>query len=883
MLGTHRLFLSRFLLICALAALAAGAETAPEKIFSETVQPVLKEKCLGCHGEGITLAKLDLRTREAMLSGGGRGPAIIPGNAAKSLLYQALEHEQGLQMPPDLKLPEETRAAFRAWIDGGAPYVKTAAKGPDWGKFEKDDLWAFYPVADIEPPDESGVSTAVDAFIQRKLRERGIEPAPPAGRRTLIRRATFDLTGLPPDPKDVDAFVNHPAGDREAFAQVVDRLLASPSYGERWGRHWLDVVRYADTGGYSNDFERPNAWRYRDYVIRAFNDDKPYDRFILEQIAGDELFPDNPEAAIATGFLRTGPWEHTAMSVAAETRQLWLDDVTHSTVTAFMGLTMGCAKCHDHKFDPLPQKDYYRVQAVFATTAFAHRKTPFLESERRDGFQAGNERMRQLIAQVMKKLAEYEALNKQRLFEQYGITDLKNLPEGVGKQSGLTAEEKEGQKLYRKHLSIHKLSAERYEPLAFSVSSGLLDGCNDVTPGGANSYLEKADYESAETFLLAGGSIQSPGEKVTPGVLGAVEQYSGYPAPPIPQTVAGRRAALARWIANEKNPLTARVMVNRIWQYHFGAGLAGDSNNFGKMGKKPTHPELLDWLASDFINGGWHTKRMHRLIMLSDAYMRSSEHPGAETVAAKDPESRYLAYFSPRRIEAEALRDAMLAVSGELSPAAGGPGTYPQINRNVADQPRHAMGSLRPLYWAEPTKLARNRRSIYSFQQRSLMDPLVEVFNGPPMDLSCERRDATTVPTQAFSLFNSEISYDLAVAFAGRLHRETSSNAERVKRAFRLAYGRDPEPAEMDAALTHIAEMTRYHREAPPPQRVKTEPVLHRSITSELTGENFRFEEDRPPWPNEENLQWGDVDPETRALADVALAMFNSNEFVYVY
>ncbi|MCP5119138.1 MAG: DUF1549 domain-containing protein, partial [bacterium] len=237
-------------------------------------------------------------------------------------------------------------------------------------------------------------------------------------------------TGLPPTPAEVDAFVNDPAAEQEAFEKVVDRLLASSRYGERWGRHWLDVVRYADTGGYSNDFERPNAWRYRDYVIRAFNDDKPYNQFILEQVAGDELFPDDPEALIATGFLRTGPWEHTGMAVAAVTRQLWLDDVTHSTVNTFLGLTMGCAKCHDHKFDPLPQSDYYRVQAVFATTAFVRREVPFLDVERRDGFAEGRKRIRQLIKQVEGKLAEYTELNKRRLFEKYNITDLKNLPEG---------------------------------------------------------------------------------------------------------------------------------------------------------------------------------------------------------------------------------------------------------------------------------------------------------------------------------------------------------------------------------------------------------------------------------------------------------------------
>jgi uncharacterized protein DUF1549/uncharacterized protein DUF1553/cytochrome c len=884
MLGNLRIFLELGVLVCAVLVPAWAAETDAGRLYSETIQPVMKEKCLGCHGVGNIFASLDLRTREAMLKGGGRGPAVVPGDASASLLYKALEHQAGpaLMMPPGSKLPEETRTAFRNWIDTGAPFIEVQEAGFEWGKFEKDDLWAFYPLQDVTPPEIDTADSAVDAFIQRKLRERGLEPGPAADRRTLIRRATIDLTGLLPSPEDVDAFVDDAAPEREAFAKVVDRLLSSPQYGERWGRHWLDVARYADTGGYSNDFERPNAWRYRDYVIRAFNDDKPYDRFILEQIAGDELYPDNSEAAIAVGFLRSGPWEHTGMSVAAETRQLWLDDVTHSTVTAFLGVTMGCAKCHDHKFDPLPQKDYYRVQAVFATSAFARRKVDFLEVERRDGFEDGKARFDMLVEQVRTKLAEIEALNKQRLFAKYNITDLNDLPEGVGKKSGLTPEEKEGEKLYRKHLSLQQLSAERYEPLTLSVSSGLLPEANDITPGGEKSYLKKPDYETAETHLLVGGSIQSPGEKVTPGVLGAIEEYSGYPAPEIPETVAGRRSALARWIAHKDNPLTARVMVNRIWQYHFGSALAGNANNFGKMGKKPTHPELLDWLAGKFIEGGWRLKPLHRQIMLSDVYMRSSNHPTADDLAEKDPDNYYLAYFTPRRVEAEVLRDAMLAVADELSPAAGGPGTYPQINRSVADQPRHAMGSLRPAYWAEPTKAARNRRSIYSFQQRSLIDPLVEVFNGPPLDMSCEQRDATTVPTQAFSLFNSELSYDLALVFAARLSREADDNAARIERAFRLAYGRTPTAEERDASLAHIADLTEYHRTTPPVEKPEQKPLL-RSITSELTGEIFNFQEERPPWQSEENLQPRDVDPETRALADLALVIFNSNEFAYIY
>ena len=539
------------------------------------------------------------------------------------------------------------------------------------------------------------------------------------------------------------------------------------------GQTLLDVTRYADTGGYSNDFERPNAWRYRDYVIRSFNNDKPYDRFILEQIAGDELFPDAPEAIIATGFLRTGPWEHTGMAVAAVTRQLFLDDVTHHVGQAFLGMTVGCARCHDHKFDPIPTKDYYRLQAVFSTTAFARRPLPFQHFESSQGFDAGRKRFAALIAGLEERQEELHDRARVRLAAERGEEVAASATSGV-LQRFLKGNEAETLKLIRKQGTIHKVSARRFEPLATSVTSGLIDEWNDVTSG-ANSYLEAADYENAETHVLIGGDIQAPGDQVTPGVLEAVERYSGLAAPEIPKAVVGRRAALAEWIADPRNPLTARVMVNRIWQYHFGRGLAANANNFGKMGKKPSHPELLDWLANFFIERDWSVKAVHRVILYSEAYQRSAEHQNLTELQQQDPDNIYLARFSPRRLEAEELRDAILAVSGELSGSRGGPGTYPQINAGVASQPRHIQGSLAPLYVPEAQRRRRNRRSIYSFQQRGLIDPMIEVFNGANPDLTCEHRESSTVPTQAFTLLNSEQSHEMALIMAQRLEKESLS------------------------------------------------------------------------------------------------------------
>jgi hypothetical protein len=853
------------------------AET-PEELFTSKLLPVLERDCQGCHGAAQAFSKFDVRSREALIKGGVRGTALVPGKAEESLLIHVLEGRNKLQMPPggeSKKLAPELITAFRSWVDAGAPWPeKTAAAKWD---YKDEDLWAFKPLRTLN------ADKRIDDFINARLSERGIAAAPKADRQTLIRRATIDLTGLPPTPAEVQAFLQDKTP--KAWEKLVDRLLASPRYGERWGRHWLDVARYADTSGYSNDFERPNAWRYRDYVIRSFNADKPYDRFILEQIAGDELFPGDPEALIATGFLRSGPWEHTAMSVEAVTRQLFLDDVTHNTAATFLGMTLGCARCHDHKFDPIPTRDYYRMQAVFATTEFARPKLPFLRYENTSDLAAGADHMREIYDRTRAKVQEYRTRAARELLKKHGVAKIEDLPKGeleraMNTGAGLDPETYEEYKLFQKHSQLYRESLDRFEPKAFAVSSGPLDGFTDG--GGSLKYPARSDYEPATVHILTGGNIQSPAEPVTPGLLSALEVHGGYPAPEIADTVEGRRSVLARWIANPKNPLTARVMVNRIWQYHFGKGIAADTSNFGKMGKKPTHPELLDHLANTFIENGWSIKSVHRAILLSDAYRRSSSHPQMEVVRAKDPENALLSHFSARRVEAEVLRDAVLAVSGELSSETGGPGVFPQINDDVARQPQHRMGSLAPVYHASALKRHRNRRTIYTFQQRSLIDPMIEVFNGPSLDLQCERRESSTVPTQAFALFNSAFLHDMSLAFAARLQQQGGDLDSQIRRAFWLAYGRAPEPRELDASRRHIAAMTAHHQSSPPPPQPQKKSVIHK-ITSELTGETFEFKQQDDPAEFEANLHPSEVGAETRALADFALVLLNSNEFVYVY
>ena len=882
--GTFRLSAMRnCLLPAALLPLTCLAAGAGEELFREIVQPTLKQQCLGCHGEGNTFAELDLRTRDGALKGGLRGAAVVAGDPGSGTLIAALEHAGELKMPPggdEKKLPADTVRAFREWVAAGAAYGPAASEAA-WD-YAEEDLWAFRPLQKTAPPEiadtEMKIRTPVDRFILEKLAEKNLPPGPRADKLTLLRRVTFDLTGLPPTPQEVREFLDDT--DAGAYKKVVERLLASPRYGERWGRHWLDVTRYADTSGYSNDFERPTAWRYRDYVIRSFNADKPYDRFILEQIAGDEIFPDDPEAILATGFLRTGPWEHTGMAVAAVTRQLFLDDVTHHVGQTFLGLTLGCARCHDHKFDPIPTKDYYRMQAVFASTAFARRPLDFQPYEPTAGFAAGKKYYSDTIADLDRRMDLLHERGRVRLAAAKGEEAAAKAASGA-LQRYLDKEEGETLKLLRKQKTLHQGSAQRFNPIATAVSSGLVKAWNDI-PSGANSYMQKGDYANAQTHVLVGGDLQAPSDPVSPGALEAVARYSALPAADIPQTVSGRRRALAEWVADPRNPLTARVMVNRIWQYHFGRGIAANPNNFGKMGKKPTHPQLLDWLAAFFVEQGWSVKAVHRVILLSEAYRRSAEHPTPAALQQTDPENLYLARFSPRRLEAEEIRDSMLAVAGELSDSTGGPGTYPQINSDAARQPRHAQGSLRPAYQPAPKRRDRNRRSIYSFQQRSLLDPMIEAFNGANPDLTCERRESSTVPTQAFALLNGEQSHDMALIMAQRVEAEADSPARRIARAFELAYGRSPADDELALALDHYAKMCEHHAAHPARPRGE-EPTIVAMITSELTGEKYQFAQPRLKVDYEHNPHPSEATPETRALADIALALFNSNEFVYMY
>ncbi len=913
-----------------------------EKIFALKVRPILREKCFGCHSDAADEIEggFNLSGRELMLQGGDSygDTAVVPGDAdSSSMLAMVAREEEDFEMPPKEadKLSQQEVWAIRDWINAGAPWpdeqqvaqiyakfaegitIKTSGGLSDqWTnrKYKPEDMWAFQPIrkefsVDVAAHD----SNPVDLFINRELERLEIEPAPAADRVSLIRRATFDLLGLPPTPVEVSEFVNDPRSDAEAFAALVDRLLESKHYGEQWARHWLDVVRYADSSGFANDWERPNTWRYRDYVVRALNNDKPFDQFTIEQIAGDEIHQkvteDDPdrealkaihpsvfdippsELLIAAGFLRMGPWEHTGMSVAKVTRQLFLDDITDSVGQVFLGQALQCCRCHDHKFDPIPTQDYYSFQAVFATTQFADVDADWLPDENRAGMKEDSRyhlKRQQANEAMLKELQTLQREYEVEWFKQRGLpykTKAEAQKAGVTgddlpQKSLRTPQEFGKERIGRKWRTRFKWELDRYKPIAFSVYNGktppaVVQDSRFVKP---TDPMAKGKLQ--QSTILTGGDPFAAGAPVTPGVLSAVP---GALELELPTEVTGRRTALAQWIVSPENSLTSRVLVNRVWAFHFGRGIAGNPNNFGATGKKPTHPELLDWLATKFVGDGWSMKNLHRMIMNSDAYRRSTSHADPGRLSEVDPNGDSYAVFRPRRLEAEELRDAMLAVSGELNPTLGGIPIRPDMNLEAALQPRMVMGTFAPSYVPNPLAKDRNRRSIYAHKTRGHRLPFMETFNEPGSEKSCELRDQSNITPQVFALFNGEEANDRALALAARVLAEVSDDGEVIDRLFQLVFSRRPEAEERTDALGHWNEMTKIQAHLQPrPRRPPTEVV--REAIDENTGEPFSFTEKLFVYEDyQSDLQPHQVDVRTRALADLCLALLNSNEFIYVY
>ncbi len=645
-----------FVLCIALARVAAAGGDVD---FEREVAPIFVMRCLECHNDGTAAGALVLAQFDSFKRGGKTGEAIVAGKPEESLL---LDRVVAGEMPParqgrSQKLPMAEIDVLKRWIAEGA-------KWPAGRKIDRDerttatrggrDWWSLAPVKRPEIPATQRAGWAgnpIDAFILAKLEALGMSPAPQADRRILIRRAYFDLLGLPPTEAEVDAFVHDDSPD--AYERLISRLLASPHYGERFGRYWLDLARFAETSGYERDQEKPGAWRYRDWVVRAFNEDKPYNQFVREQLAGDEIPDRDFRTVVATGFLRLGTWNDEPND-PDDYKYERLEDLVHVTTTAFLGMTVKCARCHDHKFDPIPQRDYYRIAAVFWPGPIEPRDRALLGGPTRD-------------------------------------------------------------------------------ELGYDVL-----GWTDVTarPG--------------DLHLLKKGEINHPGPVVPAGVLSMIPSLDGQFAPPAAGSkTTNRRLKLAEWITDPRHPLTARVYVNRLWQHHFGRGLVNSPNNFGFNGQKPSHPELLDWLADLFVRGGWQSKRLHYLIMTSRAYQQSSVHPEQESYSEKDPENQFLWRGTRRRQDAEALRDAILAVSGRLDVRVGGPSFKPVISEEALE----GLSQKGRDYAASPAR-DQGRRSLYVYSRRGLVTPLLLTFDFCDTTQPCGQRDVSVVAPQALALMN---------------------------------------------------------------------------------------------------------------------------------
>jgi hypothetical protein len=759
--------------------------------FEKEVAPILAANCMECHSADKAKGKLVLADRSGFQKGGRKGALVSADKPDESLLLRALSHDEALKMPPKTKLPQKEIDVLTRWVKAGAPWpegVVVAAKEPKVRVITDEDrnYWAYRPV---KPPDvpavknKKWVSNPVDAFILAKLEEKGLTPAAPADRLALIRRATYDLTGLPPTPEEIDAFEHDKSPD--AFEKLLDRLLASPQYGEKWGRHWLDLVRYAETNGYERDSAKPFAWRYRDYVIKSFNDDKPYDLFIKEQLAGDELPGAGSDAIIATGYYRLGIWDDEPAD-PEQARYDELDDFVTTTGQVFLGMTMNCARCHDHKIDPIPQKDYYRMVAFF-------RDVPRYSNANKPG--PGSS-----VVDLSARLAEELKQRDARRVELEGLTRKiedaaikKMSPEDQRDTEGplrervlslrlkdfLAPEEAAEYKKLKDELTALKKAAEPDRAVALSIPN-----CFARPPA---------------TTVMMRGNPHAPGAQVEP----AFPSVLNFPAPKIDAPAkdaksSGRRIVLADWVASKENPLTARVLVNRLWQHHFGRGIVATTNDFGKFGTGATHPELLDWLADDFVQGGWKIKRMHKLLMMSSAYNMSSKANGA--ALKLDPANSLFWRFNMRRLTAEEVRDSMLAVSGKLNLKMSGPSVYPPIPKEVLSG-QSVPGQGWPV--SKPEEAA--RRSVYVHVKRSLLVPILTQHDQADTDSSCAVRYTTTVATQALGMLNGQFSNEQAAALAERVRKEAPERLEmQVRLAIRLTTGRTAAAEEVNKDVAFI-------------------------------------------------------------------------------
>ena len=783
----------------------------PAQVLSGNPHPptalaLLEQHCVPCHGGEKTKAGFDLTTHAALLRGGESGPAVVLGRPELSLFQRMITHEEEPGMPhKNDKLPEADIAIIAAWIRDGAIYTRElrqaeiAAGGgsPTRAAFALTEAdrahWAFQPVVRPKLPvvkQAAWPKSPLDTFILAGLEAKGRGPGVPANREVLIRRVTLDLVGLPPTLAEIDAFVRD--ASPRAYETLVDRLLASPHYGERWGRHWLDLARFAESDGFEHDAARPNAWRYRDYVVRAFNADKPYDRFIREQLAGDELFPGDPDAQIATAFNLLGP-DMVDSADQVQRRRNTLNDMTDTTALALLGLTVGCARCHDHKFEPIAQRDYYRLQAFFTAAKFRH-DLPVPTAAESHAHEMAMAAYGEQTKAVQTQIFALEEPPRKTLLERKlaKLSPEAQAAHRVAKEQRTT--EQENQVLETAHLvavTAKEIGAAMKKPDRDRHAVLLAELKPFPKPRPLPATLALQNGAPAKTHVLHRGDYNQPGDEVRAGfpqVLSGVGAGASEPAENV-------RAPLAHWVASEAHPLTARVMVNRIWQHHFGRGLVGTPSDFGTHGQKPTHPALLDWLAAEFTARGWSVKAMHRLMLLSATYQQASTIAAAERV--HDPENRLYGRMNRLRIEGEVIRDSLLAISGELNLKVGGPGVFPPIPKELFEGAKGWIASTDPR--------DHTRRSLYIFARRNLRFPFLEVFDAPDNNLSCSARERSTTAPQSLTLLNAEEVLAAAARTAERLTEAADSPEGRVTLAYRLIIGRPPTAVERRLSVEFLA------------------------------------------------------------------------------
>jgi mono/diheme cytochrome c family protein len=825
------------------SAQPVSAPQAASVSFANDVEPILERSCRSCHGDTAPMGRLDLSTRESLLRGGTRGADVVPGNAADSRLYRRVAGLEQPAMPAKgAPLTPKEIAALKQWIDEGARWDAPTSTNASRSAAalaalenrvitpEERNYWAFkLPVQSPLPDVGSGFTNPIDRFLEAARRTHAVKPAPKADRRTLVRRAYLDLLGLPPTPAQVDAFVADRSPD--AWERLIDSLLASPHYGERYGRLWLDIARYADSAGFEYDTHRPNAWRYRDYVIKSFNDDKPYDRFLIEQIAGDEMDGRTNDSLVATGFLRMGPRVLFREKDNPERRYDYLDEIIGTIGKGTLGLTVNCARCHNHKFDPIAQKDYYRFEA--ALFGYVETEVPLAPKAEADAYMAKNQEIDAKIAALKADIEHLEHPYRDRLqLEQIKAKFPDNVVRVLAKPESertpgekllatqvlkaasvssaavdrvLTAEDNDRKKALAAQIAT--LTAERPKPIPMAEiatdgdyrSSPLGEGddtiscpkCRIPVPG-AGPYLHQGPgrYQVPPSWFLIRGDVENHGSQMTPGFIDVITY--GNPPTEIPRPdgrTSGRRLALAQWIASPQNPMTARVIVNRLWQKHFGRGIVATLENFGKMGDPPTHPELLDWMAVD-LEKDWSLKRISKLMMMSEAYQMASAFSDAADMTS-DPENRYLWRFRPQRLEAEIVRDNMLAVGGNINLEVGGEPIFPYVPKEIL------TSQYRGKWINTPDGPAAWRRGVYVYQRRSLPYPMFDTFDHPDMNVTAGARHVSTVPTQALTLLNNPFVLSEASLFASRVSGQAGDPSSQVDLAYRIALARPATPGEI--------------------------------------------------------------------------------------